>query len=112
MMVIHSGTNDITNKESTLQKIRKEIKAAKENDGNDETEIVLLSAIYQDDQDLEDEINELKKKLANLCQREGVRFIDNSSNIKSFSLNRSKLHLNKSRTALITKHFVEVVNFD
>ena len=112
MMVIHSGSNDITNKDSTLQKIRKEIKAVKENDGNDEIEIVLSSAIYRDDQDLEDEINELKKKLANLCQREGVCFIDNSRNIKSFSLNRSKLHLNKSRTALIIKHFAEVVNFD
>ena len=39
-----------------------------------------------------------------------MRFIDNS-NIKSYSLNRSKLHLNKSETALLTKIFVKVVNF-
>ena len=57
MMVIHSGTNDITNKVNTLQKIRKAIHSIKENDVNDETEIVLSSVIHRDDQDVEDEIN-------------------------------------------------------
>ena len=40
-----------------------------------------------------------------------MRFIDNS-NIKSSSLNRSKLHLNKSGTALLTKNFAKIVNSD
>ena len=40
-----------------------------------------------------------------------MRFIDNS-NIKSSSLNRSKLHLNKCETALLTKHFAKIVNSD
>ena len=65
MAVIHSGTNDITNKVNTLQKIRKVINAIKENDVNDETEIVLSSVIYRDDQD---EIDELNKKLENPCK--------------------------------------------
>ena len=65
MAVIHSATNDITNKVNTLQKIRKVINAIKENDVNDETEIVLSSVIYRDDQD---EIDELNKKLENLCK--------------------------------------------
>ena len=37
MMGIHSGTNDITNKVNTLQKIRKVINAVQENDVNDES---------------------------------------------------------------------------
>ena len=111
MMVIHSGTNDLTNKVNTLQKIRKVINAIKENDVNDEIEIVLSSVIHRDDQDLEDEINKLNKKLENLCKGKGMRFIDNS-NIKISSLNRSKLHLNKSGTALLTKTFVKMVNSD
>ena len=41
MMVIYSGTNDITNEINTLQKIRKVINAIKENEVNDEIEIVL-----------------------------------------------------------------------
>ena len=72
-MVIHSGTNDITNKVSTFQKIRKVINAIKENDVNDEIEIVLSSVIHRDDQDVEDEINELNKKLENLCTGIGMR---------------------------------------
>ena len=76
MMVIHSGTNGITNNVNTLQKIRKVINAIKENDGNDETEIVLSSVFHRDDQDVEDEINELNKKLENLSKWKGMRFID------------------------------------
>ena len=84
MMVIHSGTNDLTNTVNTLQKIRKVINAIKENDVNDEIEIVLSSAIHPDDQDLEDKINKLNKKLANLCKGKDMIFIDNS-NKKFFS---------------------------
>ena len=42
------------------------INVIKENDENDKTEIVLSNVIQQNCQDLEDEINELKKKLENL----------------------------------------------
>ena len=78
---------------------------------NNEIEIVLSSVIHRDDQDLEDEINKLNEKLENLCKGKGMRFIDNS-NIKSSSLNRSKLHLNKSGAALLTKNFAKIVNSD
>ena len=111
MMVIHSGTNDLTYKVNTLQKIRKVINAIKENYLINEIEIVLSSVIHRDDQDLEDEINKLNKKLENLCKGKGMRFIDNS-NIKSSSLNRSKLHLNKSGTALLTKNLAKIINSD
>ena len=84
MIVIHSGTNDITNKVNNLQKIRKVINAIKENDVNGAIEIVLSSAIHRDDQDVEDEINELNKELDNLCKVKGMRFVDNS-NKKFFS---------------------------
>ena len=47
MMVIHSGTNDLTNKVNTLQKIRKVINAIKENDVNNEIEIVLSSVMIK-----------------------------------------------------------------
>ena len=108
MMVIHSGTNDITNKVNTLQKIRKVINAIKENDVNQKIKIVLSSVIHRDDQDLEDEINGLKKKLENLCRGKSMRFIGTSS-IKMSSLNRSKLHLNKNGT--LNKFFCKNSSF-
>ena len=59
MIVIRSGTNNITNKVNTLEKIRKVINAIKENEANDKIKIVLSSVIHQD---LEDGISELNKK--------------------------------------------------
>ena len=111
MMIIHSGTNDLIYKVNTLQKIRKMINGIKENDVNNEIEIVLAGVIHRDDQDLEDEINKPNKKLENVCKGKGIRFID-TSNIKISSLNRRKLHLNKSGTALLAKHFAKIVNSD
>ena len=110
-MVIHSGTNDITNKVNTLQKIRKVINAIKENDVNHKIKIVLSSVIHRDDQELEDKINGLKKKLENLCRGKSMRFIGTSST-KIFSLNRSKLHLNKNGTDLLTNFFAKIVHSD
>ena len=78
---------------------------------NDDTEIVLSSIIHWDDQNLEDEISELNKKLESLCKGKGMRFIGNS-NIISSSLNGSKLYVNKSGTALLTKDFAKIVNSD
>ena len=60
---------------------------------------------------LEDDINQHNKKLENLCKGKGMHFIDNG-NMKSSSLNRSKLHFNKSETALLTKNFAKIVNSD
>ena len=111
MIVIHSGTNDLTYKVNTLQKIRKVINAIKELDVNNQIEIVLSSVIHRDDEDLENEINKLNKKLANLYKGKGMRFIDNS-NIKSSSLNRSKLQLNESGTPLLTNFFAKIVDSD
>ena len=63
MMVIHSGTNDLTYKVNTLQKFRKVINVIKENHVNNEIEIVLSSVIHRDDQDLEDKSINLTKSL-------------------------------------------------
>ena len=77
---------------------------------NDEIEIVFSSVIHQDHQDVGDEINELNKRFENLlCKGKGMHFVDNS-NIKSSSLNRSKLHLNKGGTALLTKNCAKIVH--
>ena len=78
---------------------------------NDEIEIVLSSVIHRDDEDIQEKINKLNKNLENLCKEKGMHFKDDG-NIKSYSLNRSKFHLNKRRTALLTKHFAKIVNSD
>ena len=101
-----SGTNDIQNSVNTLQKIRRVISSIKENDTNDNIKIALSSVIHPSDHDFEDKINETNRNLENLCNGNGMIFINNS-NIDSTCLNRSKLHLNKSGTSLLIKNFLK-----
>ena len=107
MIIIHTGTNDIQNKVNTLQKVRKVITTIKEIDVNNEIQIAFSSVIHRDDQDFEEEIKEINRKLENLCKGKRIKFINN--NIDGSCLNRSKLHLNKSGTALLVKNFSQAL---
>ena len=109
MIIIHTGTNDIQNNVNTLQKIRKVISPIQEYDNDDNIKIALSSIIHRSDYDFADKINETDRKVENLCKGKGMIFINNS-NIDSTCLNRSKLHLNKSGTSLLTKIFSKVVD--
>ena len=108
MIIIHTGTNDIQNKVNTLQKVRKVITTIKEIDVNNEIQIAFSSVIHRNDQDFEEEIKEINRKLENLCKGKGIKFINNT-NIDGSCLNRSKLHLNKSGTALLVKNFSQAL---
>ena len=108
MIIIHTDTNDIQNKVKTLQKVRKVINTINEFDVNSEIQIAFSSVIHRDDQDFEEEIKEINRKLENLCKGKGIKFINNT-NIDGSCLNRSKLHLNKSGTALSVKNFSQAL---
>ena len=71
-------------------------------DVNNEIQIAFSNVIHHNDQDFEEEIIEIKRKLENLRKGKGIKFI-NDSNIDGSYLNTSKLHLNKSGTALLIK---------
>ena len=108
MTITHTGTNDIQNKVNTLQKVRKVIATIKEIDVNNEIQIAFSSVIHRDDQDFEEEIKENSRKLDNLCKGKWFKF-SNNNNIDGSCLNRSKLHLNKSGTALLVKNFSQAL---
>ena len=58
---------------------------------NIEIEVILSSHFVKpDDPDVEDEVNEIYKKLENLCKGKDMHFID-SSNIKRSSLNSNQI---------------------
>ena len=105
MIIIHTGTNDIQNKVNTLQKVRKVITTIKEID----IQIAFSSVIHRDDPDFEEEIKEINRNSENLSKGKGIKFINNNNNnnnnnIDGSCLNRSKLYLNKSETALLVKN--------
>ena len=114
MIIIHTGTNDIQNKVNTLQKVRKVITTIKETDVNNEIQTAFLGVIHRDDQDFEEEIKEINRKMENLCKGKGIKFINNN-NIEGSCLNRSKLQLNKlqlnkSGTAQLVKNISQALN--
>ena len=109
MIIIHTGTNDIQNKVNTLQKVRKVITTIKEIDVNNEIQIAFSSVIRRDDQDFEEEIKEINRKLENLRKGKGIKFTNNN-NIDGSCLNRSKMHLNKSGIGQLGKKFSQPVN--
>ena len=76
MIIIHTGTNDIQNKVNVLQKVRKVITTIKEIDVNNEIQIAFSNIIHRDDQDFEEEIKEINRKLENLCKGKGIKFIN------------------------------------
>ena len=78
MIIIHTSTNDIQNKVHTLQKVRNVITTIKEIDVNNEIQITLLTAMICDDQDIEEEIKEINRKLENLCKGKGTKLINSN----------------------------------
>ena len=71
-------------------------------------QITSSGVIHCNDQGFEEEIKEINRKLENLCKGKGIKFINNT-NIDGSCLNRSKLHLNKSGTALLVKTFSQAL---
>ena len=74
-------------------------------------QIAFSSVIHHDDQDFEEEIKNINEKLKNLCKGKGIKIINNN-NIDGWCLKRSKLHLNKSGTALLVKNFSQALKLN
>ena len=74
MVIIHTSTNDMPNKVNTLQKIKNVISAIKEDDSKGKRELAISSVIYQEDQEIEDQIKERNAKLESFCKVIGIRF--------------------------------------
>ena len=91
-LIIHAGTNDLTNDVNTMKKVRKLVKVVREIDEFEKIKIGFFGAIYRKDKDLEDERDEVNMKL----------MIENG-NINESGLNNSKLHLNKKGTNILTQ---------
>ena len=71
-------------------------------------QIASSGVIHCNDQGFEEEIKEINRKLENLYNGKRIKFINNN-NIDGSCLNRSKLHLNKSGTALLVKTFSQAL---
>ena len=108
-LIIHTGTNDLTNGVNTMKKVSKLVKVVREIDESGKIKIGFSSVIFRKDKDLEDERNEVDMKLKKYCEGKGFVFIENDS-INESGLNNSKLHLNKKGTNVFTQNMKRSFN--
>ena len=62
-LIIHTGTNDLTNGVNTMNKVRKLVKVVREIDESEKIKIDFSSVIYRKDKDPEYEQNEVNMKV-------------------------------------------------
>ena len=88
-LVIHVGTNDITNRVNLLNSVKKIVKQA--SDISPRTTVVFSSIIVRKDKkNLEKSLTDTNTPLKSHCRQKGISFIENS-NIKESHLGKKKL---------------------
>ena len=93
-----------------MKMVKKLVKAIKERDFENKTEIIFSGLIQREDHDFRDQIEEISGKLKRHCDSKGYRFVE-ISNIDGGFLNRSNLYLNKKGTALLSRNIANVIKY-
>ena len=102
-ILLHVGTNDLTNGTNTMKYIQKCVEAIRELDNSENIQIGFSSIMHWSEKKFSKEINELNVKLKRYCLGRGFIYVENV-NINESCLNNSKLHLNKKSTNLFSKN--------
>ena len=103
-LLVHSGTNDLTNGINTMTKIRKVVATVEEIDSERKIKLDFSSIVGLEDVDKADEIVAVNGRLQKYCLSKGLLFVDNS-NIDVSCLDRGKLHLNMQSTLILADNF-------
>ena len=109
VIILHCGTNAISNEINTLKKLKKLLKEIEGYDIHKKPQVVISSLIKRCDQDFNEDIKSINEKIQSLCTSKGLSFID-YSNIDKSCLNRSTLHLNRRVSSFLANNFEKFVN--
>ena len=105
-VIIHAGTNDLTNGTNTMKQVREIAKTIKEMEDSGKMGIGFSGIIQRVDRNFKDQIKETNDKLKRYCEGNGFVYVDND-NINEKSLNKSLLHLNKAGNKLFSKNLID-----
>ena len=104
-LIVHVGTNDLTNGINLLNQAKKIVKQVKKASQN--TKIVFSSIITRKDRkNIDKKVSEVNSYLKNYCSQKNIDFIDNS-NLKEEHLGQKKLHLNKKGNSILANNFLK-----
>ena len=78
-LLVHSGTNDLTNGINTMAKIRKVVATVEEIDNERKIKLGFSSIFCREDVDKTDEIIAVTDRLQKYCLSKGLLFADNSN---------------------------------
>ena len=104
-IIIHSGTNDVTNDKPTKKKIKKVVKLIE--DTNPAIQVIISGLIHREDPEVNDEIASINNQLESYCNSKNFLFVNND-NMKSSCLAKDKLHLNKTGNRIFAKNVISV----
>jgi len=103
-IILHVGTNDITNRIDTIPNLKKIIKLVK-SESPHSTVAISSVIIRADKSDMFQKVNELNQNINELCQIENIEVINNS-NINTTHLSKRKLHLNQKGLSTLARNFI------
>ena len=104
IVIVHSGTNDLTKDVNTMNRVRKVVAAVKEIDTEGKIKLGFSGIVARGDINKEEGVVSTDKRLEKYCKGNEFFFIDNS-NIDASCLNKSKLHLNRKGTSYLGNNF-------
>ena len=103
LILIHFGTNDVTNGINTEEEMQKAVDHAKNE--SSETDIVISLCTHRNDKPgLSNKVTKCNEILRNICARNNLNCIENS-NIDDSCLGMKKLHLNRKGTSYLANNF-------
>ena len=112
-IILHAGTNDLSNKELSEVKIAESIVQLAKSIEEKGAKVIVSSLIARGD------YLETKRKKVNLiladtdmCRDKKFRFVDHPNIEPLQRLNRSKLHLNREGDNILAENFLEVCKSD
>ena len=106
-IIIHAGTNGITNGINSLNSVKKIVKKIKQTSPN--TKIAFSSLITRKDKkDFDKKVQDVNNRLKNYCSQTNIEYIE-SHNIKEEHLGKKKLHLNKRGNTIFANNLLKLL---
>ena len=109
-IIIHVGTNSLRNSNSSRECADEIVDIGRMVDQEGISVAISGLTARADDNDLAKRVKEVNKILRKFCRQNEWGFIDHNNITTDQHLNRSRLHLNRSGTSLLSQNFISYIN--
>ena len=109
-IIIHVGTNSLRNSNSSREFADEIVDIGRMVDHEGISVAISSLTARADDNELDKRVKEVNKILKKVCHENKWGFIDHNNITTDQHLNRSRLHLNRSGTSLLSHNFISYIN--